>query len=355
MGSIEYAIRLMVVGQALLIAAIFLFGSGSRALRWSAALLMLGILGYLVASGPGMRASVSWSFPAATLLAVSVPYSLWLFARAVFEAPWPHPAATILVVLIGFLGWAANLAAGLPDTSLSSVAGFVMRATALLIVLHALWLAVTGRPDDLVERRRSFRFLFIGVVAAQVIVVLTVELVLAGASPPAWLDLANVVIIAVMTLALAIPLLRLNPYFVVAEAHRRSPDAKPGKSDLPPASIVYRDKLLELMAGGYFIETGLTIAQLAAKLDCPEHQLRRLINRHLGYRNFSAFLNSYRIAEAKKRLADPDNVRTPVLTIALDLGYASLGPFNRAFKGATGTTPTEFRKRELARTLAETG
>jgi AraC-like DNA-binding protein len=355
MGSLESAIRLVVVGQALLIAAIFLFAGGSRALRWSAALLMFGVIGYLVASSPGLRASVPWSFPVATLLAVSVPYSLWSFARAVFEAPWPHPAVTVIAVLFGLFGWASNLLGGPTETTLLSVAGFVMRATALAIVLHALWLAVTGRPDDLVERRRSFRLLFVGVVSAQIIVVVTVELILAGASPPALLDLANVIVIAVMTLGLAVPLLRLTPDFAVADSHQPSLDAETANSDLPPASIVYRDKLLELMTNGAYRETGLTISQLAGQLGYPEHQLRRLINGHLGYRNFSAFLNRYRIDEAKKRLASPDDVRVPILTIALDLGYASLGPFNRAFKETTGTTPTDFRKRELTRNRAKTG
>ncbi len=34
----------------------------------------------------------------------------------------------------------------------------------------------------------------------------------------------------------------------------------------------------------------------------------------------------------------------PVLTIALDTGFGSIGPFNRAFKAHTGMTPTEYRR-----------
>jgi AraC-like DNA-binding protein len=34
----------------------------------------------------------------------------------------------------------------------------------------------------------------------------------------------------------------------------------------------------------------------------------------------------------------------PILTLALDLGYASLSPFNRAFKAHTGLTPSEYRR-----------
>ena len=45
--------------------------------------------------------------------------------------------------------------------------------------------------------------------------------------------------------------------------------------------------------------------------------------------------------------SDPAAAKKQVLQIALDLGYASIAPFNRAFKAATGKTPTEYRKEKL--------
>jgi AraC-like DNA-binding protein len=91
-------------------------------------------------------------------------------------------------------------------------------------------------------------------------------------------------------------------------------------------------------------QEGLTIGALATKLGVQEYRLRQAINEGLGYRNFNAFLNSYRLGEAKAALADPDQIAVPVLTVAMDAGFQSLGPFNRAFKADTGTTPTEFRR-----------
>jgi AraC-like DNA-binding protein len=91
-------------------------------------------------------------------------------------------------------------------------------------------------------------------------------------------------------------------------------------------------------------DSTLTIRKLAEQLTIPEHQLRRLINRHLGYRNFNDYLNRYRIDEAARRLADPVQERLPILTIALEVGYASLTPFNRAFKARHQQTPSEFRR-----------
>ena len=89
---------------------------------------------------------------------------------------------------------------------------------------------------------------------------------------------------------------------------------------------------------------GLTIGALARILGTQEYLLRRVINRHLGYRNFNDFLHSYRIREACTRLRSQAEAGRPVLSIALDLGYNSIGPFNRAFKARLGMTPTEFRR-----------
>jgi len=69
-------------------------------------------------------------------------------------------------------------------------------------------------------------------------------------------------------------------------------------------------------------ETGLTIGALAERAGLPEYRLRRLINGRLGFRNFTAYLNEYRLAAAAARLGDPKEIRIPVLTIALDLGIS---------------------------------
>ena len=61
--------------------------------------------------------------------------------------------------------------------------------------------------------------------------------------------------------------------------------------------------------------------------------------------NFNAYLNGWRLADAKQALADPAQRDVPISTIALDAGFQSLGPFNRAFKAETGLTPSEFRER----------
>jgi transcriptional regulator GlxA family with amidase domain len=57
------------------------------------------------------------------------------------------------------------------------------------------------------------------------------------------------------------------------------------------------------------------------------------------------YLLTRRIERAKAMLRDTD---MPIIEIALDTGWNSLGTFGRVFKGVTGDSPTEMRTREQA-------
>src|SRR5215475_3957907 len=114
----------------------------------------------------------------------------------------------------------------------------------------------------------------------------------------------------------------------------------------PPPSRRRRCKRLEqlMTKERIFRQEGLTIGTMASRLAVPEERLRRAIHEGLGYRNFNAFINHYRLEDAKTALSDPTQHDVPVVTIAMDAGFRSLGPFNRAFKADTGITPTEYRR-----------
>lgn len=103
------------------------------------------------------------------------------------------------------------------------------------------------------------------------------------------------------------------------------------------------DRLDALVAQGVWRREGLSIRALADELAVPEHRRRKAINRELGYRNFSSFINGHRIDAANLVLADPTQARVTILEVAYDTGFASLGPFNKAFRAQTGQSPREFR------------
>ena len=114
--------------------------------------------------------------------------------------------------------------------------------------------------------------------------------------------------------------------------------------DVPPADRLTLQRIEAAMAGELWRREGLTIGGMADQIGVPEHRLRRAINKDLGYRNFSAFVNGYRIDAAKAALAEPENAQRTILEIAFDCGFASLAPFNRAFRARTGTSPRDFRR-----------
>ena len=130
--------------------------------------------------------------------------------------------------------------------------------------------------------------------------------------------------------------------------------SKPSAINLPlPPADAAEERLAQtlqrlMVAERAYRTEDLTVASLAARLAVPEYRLRRLINQRLGHRNFNAYVNGFRLDEARTVLADPAQRELPVLSIALEAGFQSIGPFNRAFKGATGLTPTEYRREKLA-------
>ena len=104
------------------------------------------------------------------------------------------------------------------------------------------------------------------------------------------------------------------------------------------------ERLKSLLETGEVLrEEGLTIRSLAERLGAQEHKVRQLINAQLGFKNFNAFLNRFRVEAAEKQLADPAKAHLGVAEIADGVGYRSLATFNRAFKEVTGRTPTEYR------------
>lgn len=92
-----------------------------------------------------------------------------------------------------------------------------------------------------------------------------------------------------------------------------------------------------------WMDAGISLPELAAKLDIPSHHLSRIINERFGT-NFFDFINQYRIEEIKLRIGNPEYDNLSLLGIAFDCGFNTKSAFNRVFKKMTGFTPSEFRK-----------
>ncbi|MBB2147919.1 helix-turn-helix domain-containing protein [Pedobacter gandavensis] len=97
-----------------------------------------------------------------------------------------------------------------------------------------------------------------------------------------------------------------------------------------------------------FLDEALSLSILAEQLEVTANQLSQVINQQAGT-NFFNYVNGYRIAMAKQRLADPAFTHFSILGIAYDCGFRSKSSFNKLFKEQTNTTPSEYQK--LSKTL----
>lgn len=350
------------MGTLVLIAAVlWRQHSGSIAVRLGA-LFSVSMAAATLASMPGFaEVPPSWRLLVAGVAPGSM-FLFWLFTRALFDDAFTLSRLHVLMWLgLSFVG-VVNCAAGpfsLPapwGPALGLTLGVLPVAWALLSIVHSL----TSWREDLIERRRQLRTLIVATTALYTVAQLLVA-VLSGISLRAVVEsTANAAGIAVLTLFVAWRLLRPGhdglfevavPSVATTAAHRSNAAEHAVTALGPPVSMpstldVRQIETLDALmtVDHLYREPSLSIGALAERMKLPEHKLRRLINQGLGHRNFSAFLNTYRLADTRRWLTDPTQRDTPILTIAMDAGWQSIGPFNRAFKADTGITPSEFRR-----------
>lgn len=106
--------------------------------------------------------------------------------------------------------------------------------------------------------------------------------------------------------------------------------------------------MADLRENALYRQPQLRRKTLAERLQVPEYLLSRALNASTGH-SFIELVNGLRIEEAKRRLRSGSE---RVTTIGYDVGFNSLGAFNRAFREATGQSPSEFRVSPVTPALA---
>lgn len=296
-----------------------------------AALFLLAIClsAYLLASDPKLPAPQG-AWIALAVLAGFNPFLVWFCGLAIFDdRARPRPWHLAPLLLTTAPSWIEGL-------------GPLRAAAVAALYLHLLAVAARSARGDLVEARIRFRPVFLAAAALFGLAVTATEIGLTGGAAEETLLLLQALTLASLSGAALHWSHRLREA-LLPEAAPAPPPPAPAAA-LSPAEAALLARLEAAMAAEVWREEGLTIGALATRLGAPEHRLRKAINRGLGWRNFSAFVNAARIEAAKRALAEPARAETPVLSLAYESGFASLGPFNRAFREATGMSPTEFRE-----------
>lgn len=350
-GTLDTALRGAAVVLYLVIAVAVLRQSRARPAAWLGAALSVGAAVYAICSAAGHPLRITpWLAPLLAVCAGNVVV-FWLFTRAVFdEAFRPRPWHAALWLTLAACPVAALL---VPAFAVSRPVEIAVRMVPVALVLLALVQTVAGWRGDLVEGRRRLRLFIIAAVAVHTAVSATVDLSLGPAHVPPGLHLLNAAALVAIAAVIAVALLQADLDSVLASPAVPVPAAAPGlgaagapgvgpADPVDPQLLATLERLMTV--DRLYRQEGLAIGTLAARLGVPERRLRYAINQGLGHRNFNDYLNRHRLADAKQALADPGQAKVPILTIALDSGFQSLGPFNRAFKADTGVTPTEFRR-----------
>jgi len=320
---------------------------------------------YLLAGMPGLGDVLGIGMIPILSVCLFGPAAVWLFCLSMFDDNFQLTSKHIAVV-VGFyvlgviqyvnyyfvFGELPLLSPTRIHAELMSTGpviwfiSLVMLGLKLGMAIHLLWSAWNGRNDDLVLKRRHFREVFVVTVAIISFGIVISENWLLGFAP-------GTAYLLLVAQSASIFLVSLYMLWHITSVDGEWLFGDYGPIEVPVASRSESEDrhdletLDTLAASGALMAHGMTISNLAQMAGMPEHRLRRLVNQHLGYRNFADYLNFHRIEAAKSRLSVVADRHVPVLTVAMDLGYGSLGPFNRAFKERAGMTPTAFRKKAL--------
>ncbi len=344
----EIVLRTAAVLVLLTLAGLILTSRRRDHTPWLGAAAVAAVAAFVVTSAAGAEAWLGALTHPLIALCVAKAALFWLFARGLFAESFRLRPSHVAVigVTVAYGAWQQLVFAPLAHLGLATpwqrlaAAGFELWV--LILVLLTLTEAWRGLAVDLVERRRRMRILVVvgGAAFLAAAVIVQAYNLVQGTTTPGLLVTANLALVTVAGLAAIWNLVQL----------RAASWLEPEPAVARPDELGALEKqLLRALQAQFeerhvYREEGLTIGALAERLRTREQVLRRVINRGLGYRNFNDFMHAYRIREACERLRRAEDSRLPVLSIALEVGYGSIGPFNRAFKARMGMTPTSFRK-----------
>lgn len=93
-----------------------------------------------------------------------------------------------------------------------------------------------------------------------------------------------------------------------------------------------------------YVDSQLSVEQLADEMEISSAKLSKIINQSSG-KNFSDYINSFRVEKAKEMLLNPDFDSYTILSIGLESGFNSKSSFYESFKKNTSLTPTQWRRK----------
>jgi len=324
---------------------LLLIYSRSKRLRvkYAFSFLTLCLGGYLF-----LYLAPKWLAPSLYLLNLLLPTSLSLLVSSVFGDRLHrrfHALAAVLILAAGTVYLLSD-----PPLEGARTVAFLANASLSFFAFRNGWI---NFKDDLNEKRKRQRLMIAYALLSYVVLAALLSLILPWDSN--FRDLLRLGEGVVLLFAmLAINLLSISAAFSGSlfgmdppqKPHELSVAVPPPQAGPPPSQSADELKILQFMDQQKpYLEARLSLDTLAAAVGVPQHRLRNVLHNRLEYENFNDFINKYRVEQAAKLLSSPDGAVEKVFAIALQSGFSSLAPFNRAFKKHFGVTPSEYRSR----------
>jgi AraC-like DNA-binding protein len=253
-------------------------------------------------------------------LAIAAPFAFWLLAQVHFGDDFRlgplHIVILLALVGAGYFSWLVTaegvLTAGPFAPAYHRFWSLLPRILSLAIVMHALLRVYVGSGADLLLPRLRARYRLLVVAGTYIVVELLGEALISGTAAEPLADQVHSMAVLIVVWAASFLSLRAAPEIL------RPARAALDEPALDPALAERLRKLIEV--DEVFKEEGLSIVSLSERLGAQEYKLRQLINAQLGFKNFNAFLNRFRVAAAEKVLADPGKAHLGVAEVAYQVG-----------------------------------
>lgn len=117
-------------------------------------------------------------------------------------------------------------------------------------------------------------------------------------------------------------------------------EKKNSDTNSPKLAVLYNEIVRIFEEEKIFQKHDMSVSELSNKLNTNDKYISLAINNH-GSGNFNAFVNAYRINEARKLIARYGK-SISIKELADKSGYKSLNTFYKNFKEITGLTPSQY-------------
>lgn len=133
----------------------------------------------------------------------------------------------------------------------------------------------------------------------------------------------------------------LRPEVILLETNKKnSIDKENPSEEITKKAIWLKGQMLTNL---FYLNSELTLKSLADNLNIHPNILSKVINDGLD-KNFSDFVNEYRVNAIIDRLHSGNYDHITLLGISFECGFNSKTTFNRAFKNIKGITPLNYKK-----------